>query len=270
MLTNKFPHLKGLILDMDGVLWHDTQAIGNLPAIFSAISESGLRFVFGTNNATKTAAEYQHKLRGFGLEIQAEHIITSATTTALYLKNHYAPGTCVYVVGSASLKQVLLEQGFKISPTEDYRTATLVVVGMDVEMTYERIRNAALLIQAGADFIATNADATYPTPQGLYPGAGTMVAAVATASGKQPLIIGKPYIAMYEHAYQVLGLRPEEVMGVGDRLETDIAGAQRAGCLSGLVLSGVSTPSQARAWQPAPDFIAANLSDLIHGKDASL
>lgn len=164
MLTNKFPRLKGLILDMDGVLWHDTQAIGNLPAIFNTISELGLRFVFGTNNATKTAVEYQRKLRGFGLEIQAEHIITSAAATALYLKNHFAPGTCVYVVGSASLKQVLLEQGFKISPTEDFRTASLVVVGMDVEMTYERIRNAALLIRAGADFIATNADATYPTP----------------------------------------------------------------------------------------------------------
>ena len=115
MLTNKFPRLKGLILDMDGVLWHDTQAIGNLPAIFNTISELGLRFVFGTNNATKTAVEYQRKLRGFGLEIQAEHIITSAAATALYLKNHFAPGTCVYVVGSASLKQVLLEQGFKIS-----------------------------------------------------------------------------------------------------------------------------------------------------------
>ncbi len=265
MLTEKFPNLKGLILDMDGVLWHDTQAIGNLPALFRSISDLGLRYVFATNNATKTIGEYQEKLLGFGLEVSPEQIITSAGTTALYLQNRYPQGTCIYVVGSDSLKQILQQQGFTISSVEDFQSAQIVVVGMDVSMTYEKIRNAALLLRNGADFIATNADATFPTPQGLFPGAGTMVAAIATASGKDPLIIGKPSTAMYEHAYHVLKLDPREVMGVGDRLETDIAGAQRAGCLAGLVLSGVSTLAQAQAWQPAPDIIAANLDELIHG-----
>jgi len=265
MLTEKFPNLKGLILDMDGVLWHDTQAIGNLPALIRSISDLGLRYVFATNNATKTIGEYQEKLLGFGLEVSPEQIITSAGTTALYLQNRYPQGTCIYVVGSDSLKQILQHQGFAISSVEDFQSAQIVVVGMDVSMTYEKIRNAALLLRNGADFIATNADATFPTPQGLFPGAGTMVAAIATASGKDPLIIGKPSTAMYEHAYHVLKLDPREVMGVGDRLETDIAGAQRAGCLAGLVLSGVSTLAQAQAWQPAPDIIAANLDELIHG-----
>ncbi|MGV7975904.1 MAG: HAD-IIA family hydrolase [Anaerolineaceae bacterium] len=265
MLTEKFPNLKGLILDMDGVLWHDTQAIGNLPALIRSISDLGLRYVFATNNATKTIGEYQEKLLGFGLEVSPEQIITSAGTTALYLQNRYPQGTCIYVVGSDSLKQILQQQGFAISSVEDFQSAQIVVVGMDVSMTYEKIRNAALLLRNGADFIATNADATFPTPQGLFPGAGTMVAAIATASGKDPLIIGKPSTAMYEHAYHVLKLDPREVMGVGDRLETDIAGAQRAGCLAGLVLSGVSTLAQAQAWQPAPDIIAANLDELIHG-----
>ncbi len=265
MLTEKFPNLKGLILDMDGVLWHDTQAIGNLPALIRSISDLGLRYVFATNNATKTIGEYQEKLLGFGLEVLPEQIITSAGTTALYLQNRYPQGTCIYVVGSDSLKQILQQQEFAISSVEDFQSAQIVVVGMDVSMTYEKIRNAALLLRNGADFIATNADATFPTPQGLFPGAGTMVAAIATASGKDPLIIGKPSTAMYEHAYHVLKLDPREVMGVGDRLETDIAGAQRAGCLAGLVLSGVSTLAQAQAWQPAPDIIAANLDELIHG-----
>jgi len=265
MLTDKFPYLKGLILDMDGVLWRDTQAIGNLPALFAKISDLGLRYVFATNNATKNIVEYQEKLQSFGLVVQPEQIITSAETTALYLKEHYSQGTWVYVVGSDSLKTVLLKHGFHISPADEFHNAEVVVVGMDVGMTYEKIRNAALLVRSGAAFIATNADATFPTPQGLFPGAGTMVAAIATASGKEPLIIGKPFIAMYEHAYRVLALAPKEVIGIGDRLETDIAGAQRSGCLSGLVLSGVSTHAQAETWHPAPDIIAADLTELIYG-----
>ena len=265
MLTDKFPHLKGLILDMDGVLWRDTQPIGDLPALFRKISDLGLSYVFATNNATKTAAEYQEKLRGFGLSVKEEHIITSAGTTALYLQNHYPEGTCVYVVGSDSLKLDLQEHGFTISQEDNYHDAKIIVVGMDVRLTYQKIRNAALLARAGAPFIATNADATFPTPQGLFPGAGTMVAAIATASGRDPLIIGKPFTAMYEHAYRILGLRPENVMGIGDRLETDIAGAQRSGCLAGLVLSGVSTLPQAEAWQPKPNIIAADLTELIYG-----
>lgn len=265
MLTEKFPNLKGLILDMDGVLWHDTQAIGNLPAVFRAISDLGLRYVFATNNATKTIGEYQEKLLGFGLEVLPEQIITSAGTTALYLQNRYPKGTTVYVVGSDSLKQILQQHGFVIPSAEDFQGAGVVIVGLDIGMTYEKIRDAAMLVRNGADFIATNTDATLPTPQGLFPGAGTMVAAISTASGKDPLVIGKPSTAMYEHAYRVLNLNPLEVMGVGDRLETDIAGAQRAGCLSALVLSGVSTLAQAQAWHPAPDIIAENLDKLISG-----
>ncbi|HNW95611.1 MAG TPA: HAD-IIA family hydrolase [Anaerolineaceae bacterium] len=265
MLTEKFPKLKGLILDMDGVLWHDTQAIGNLPALFAAISDLGLRYVFATNNATKTLAEYQEKLKKFGLEVQQEQIITSAVTTAVYLQANYPSGTPIYVVGADSLKQILQEHGFVICPVEEHQNAALVVVGMDIGLTYEKIRNAALLVRAGAGFIATNADATFPTPQGLFPGAGTMVAAIATASGREPQIIGKPATAMYEHAFRVLQLSPREVMGVGDRLETDIAGAQKAGCLAGLVLSGVSTRAQAQSWRPAPDRIATDLYELIHG-----
>ncbi len=137
MLTEKFPNLKGLILDMDGVLWHDTQAIGNLPALIRSISDLGLRYVFATNNATKTIGEYQEKLLGFGLEVSPEQIITSAGTTALYLQNRYPQGTCIYVVGSDSLKQILQQQEFAISSVEDFQSAQIVVVGMDVSMTYE-------------------------------------------------------------------------------------------------------------------------------------
>ncbi|MFZ3070350.1 MAG: HAD-IIA family hydrolase [Anaerolineaceae bacterium] len=265
MLIDKFPQVRGLILDMDGVVWHDSEPIGDLPEIFKGISDMDLKVVFATNNATKTVGEYQEKLLGFGVKIQPEQIITSAEAAANYLKAHFPQGSYVYVVGSPSLKRVILHKGFQVASEEDFQLANMVVVGLDTSITYDRIRNAALLVRSGAPFIATNADATYPTPQGLYPGAGTMVSAIATASGQEPLVIGKPFTAMYEHAFEVLGTTPEQTFGIGDRLETDVASAQSAGCLAGLVLSGVSTLEEASLWSPAPDLIAKDLSDLLYG-----
>ena len=138
-------------------------------------------------------------------------------------------------------------------------------MAVDTNHTYEKIRNAATQSRHVADFIATNMDATCPTPQGLLPGAGACVAAIATAAEVQPLLIGKPQTLMYELAFQTLGFAPHEIMAIGDRLETDIAGAQKAGCLAGLVLSGVTDESKARSWQPQPDLIARDLTELVYG-----
>ncbi|HOV30269.1 MAG TPA: HAD-IIA family hydrolase [Anaerolineaceae bacterium] len=264
MLTDRFPELKGLILDMDGVLWKDSKPIGDLPYIFKGISDLGLKVVFATNNATKSIDEYQQKLASFGVQVEPEQIITSAIAAAKYLQQHYPSGIWVYVVGSASLKDMIHQHGFQVCDDAERNSAQVVLVAMDTSLTYEKIRNAATQIRQGADFIATNMDATFPTPQGLLPGAGACVAAIATAAEKQPLLIGKPQTLMYELAFQTLGFAPHEVMAIGDRLETDIAGAQKAGCLAGLVLSGVTDVTKAHHWQPQPDLIARDLTELIY------
>ena len=265
MILDRFPQLKGLILDMDGVLWHDNEPIGDLAKIFADITELGLKVVLATNNATKLPEDYALKLSKFHIDFPREHILSSSETTAIYLANTLQPGSRVYVVGSSSLSAVLKKSGFELANVEEFKHADAVVVGLDTHITHEKIANAALLIRAGARFVATNTDATYPTPQGLYPGAGVMVAAVQTASGQVPEVIGKPFTAMYKEALLRLGTINSETMGVGDRLETDIAGAQNAGCLAGAVLTGVCTELEAQTWAPTPDLIARDLDTLING-----
>jgi 4-nitrophenyl phosphatase len=265
LLIDKFPELKGLILDMDGVLWKDSKPIGDLPYIFKGISDLGLKVVFATNNATKSTEEYQKKLASFGVQVEPGQIITSAIAAAKYLQQNYPSGSRVYVIGSASLKNLIRQQGFQACDDAERDSAKIVLVALDTKLTYEKIRNAALQIRQGADFIATNMDATFPTPDGLLPGAGACVAAIATAAEKDPLLIGKPQTPMYEIAFQTLGFSPHEIMAIGDRLETDIVGAQKAGCLAGLVLSGVTDETKALSWQPKPVLTAKDLTELVYG-----
>jgi 4-nitrophenyl phosphatase len=250
---------------MDGVLWYDSRPIGDLPVIFKGISDLGLKVVFATNNATKSIEEYQQKLAGCGVKVQPEQIITSAIAAAKYLQRLYPSGCKVYVVGTPSLKETMGKHGFDVVDDGETDSATVVLTALDFGLTYNKLRNASLQIRNGAKFMATNVDATLPTPQGLWPGAGAVANAIATATGQQPLVIGKPYTPMYELAFQALGASPSEIMAVGDRLETDIAGAQQAGCLAGLVLSGVAKEEEAHAWQPQPDLIAKDLTELIYG-----
>ncbi len=265
MIKDHFPMLKGLILDMDGVLWHDTEPIGNLSEIFSQIRDLGLDFVLATNNATKTIQEYVEKLAGFGVQVKAEQILTSAVATFHYLQSNFPEKKVVFIVGSDSLKKDARRRGFDLLLEGEQRQADLVIVGLDPALTYEKITFAAKQIRSGAEFIATNTDATYPTPAGMIPGAGTMVAAVQTASGKEPLVIGKPSSSLYIQAMKVMGLTPTEVLCVGDRLSTDILGAYNGGFHSALVLSGVNTLLDLATWEPKPDIIVENLAALING-----
>ena len=249
---------------MDGVLWHDSEPIGNLPEVFSAISRMGLKVAFATNNATKSVSEFQHKLSRFGVQVKPEQIVTSANAALRFISTHYAPASRVYVLGSNSLREQVHQKGFTVLDDQEPAVADVVLVALDTEVNYQKLANAGFLIRNGAQFIATNTDATYPTPKGLMPGAGTIVAAVAAASGQEPLVIGKPQPTMFHQAMEIMGAQPNETLCVGDRLETDVLGGQNAGCPTALVLGGVSTLEQAQAWQPQPTIIAKDLSSLIN------
>ena len=248
---------------MDGVLWHDKEPIGNLPDIFSSINRMGLKHTFATNNATKSVSEFVQKLAGFGVNAQAAQIVTSANAALRYISLHYAPASRVYVVGTDSLREQVRENGFVVLNEHESSDASVVLVALDTHINYRKLAAAGLLIRAGAQFIATNTDTTYPTPHGLLPGAGTLVAAVAAASGKEPLVIGKPQPTLFKEAMEMMGTQPHETLCVGDRLETDILGGQNAGCMTALVLGGASTLEQAQAWQPQPTIIAKDLSSLL-------
>ena len=259
MKTTTSSPLRALILDMDGVLWKNYQPIGDLPAIFARIRALGLNFIMATNNATRTPAWYLDRMAQFGVHLEPWQVINSAEATAEYLRQRFPQGGPVYAIGEEGLLNALRRRGF----TLDGEEALAVVAGLDKHLTYEKIKRANALIRRGAPFVGTNPDRTFPTPQGQVPGAGTILAAIEAASGVPPIVIGKPGAAMYRLALARLGARPEETLVVGDRLETDIAGAQNAGCRAALVLSGVTSPAEAAQWQPAPDWIAKDLTTLL-------
>ena len=168
----------------------------------------------------------------------------------------------VFTVAETGVIEALLEAGFE-PVTEEREGILAVVAGMDRKATYEKLALATLLIREGVPFIGTNPDVTFPTPRGLVPGAGAFLTFLEVASDTRPVMIGKPEPILYQFAMERLGTQPHETLAVGDRLETDILGGQRAGCPTVLVLSGVTTAAQAALWSPPPDLILPNLADLL-------
>lgn len=251
--------IRALILDMDGVLWRSNDPIGDLPAIFAEIDKLGLKVVLATNNATKSIQQFLTKLASFGVAVEPWQVINSAQATAHYLSQLHPEGGSVYVVGELGLIETLDEKGF----THSKENPLAVVVALDTGVTYDKLCTATLLIRSGVPFIGTNPDRTFPTPEGQVPGAGSIIATIETASDVEPLIIGKPNPAMYQFALERMGTTPEETLIVGDRLETDIAGGQNLGSPCALVLSGVTSEEAAWKWNPSPDMIADDLTNVI-------
>lgn len=255
--------IKALILDMDGVIWKADAPIGDLPGIFGEIRKRGLRFVFATNNGTKTPEEYRHKLSRLGVQVDNSQIVTSALAVAQLLARHHARGARIFMIGGAGVRQALEHNGFELLPLEKASQAEAVVMGIDRSINFEKINEATLLVRSGVPFYATNTDRTFPTPRGEIPGAGSWLSVITTATGVKPIAAGKPQGLMMELSLELLGTQRKQTLIVGDRLETDIAAGQAVGCPTAAVLSGVSTRPEAEAWQPAPDIIAESLSALL-------
>jgi 4-nitrophenyl phosphatase len=258
-LTLKAAQIKAIILDMDGVVWRGSQPIGDLPAIFERINALQLKVLLATNNSTQTVDQFLAKLQGFGVKLQKWQLINSSQASAEILKAKYPAGGPAFLFGEEGLCQTMQAAGFYHDP----KSAQFVIVGMDRTLTYEKLSQASLLIRSGAPFFGTNSDRTLPTPLGLEPGAGSLLAAIEAATDVSPIVIGKPQPDIYQQAMKRLETAPGETLVVGDRLETDIVGAQKLGCRTGLVLSGATNEEQASKWRPAPDIIAADLDHML-------
>ncbi len=256
-------NIKALILDMDGVIWRSDSPIGNLPEIFKRIEARGLKYVFATNNGTKTPEQYVTTLEKLGVRVSTQQVITSALGTAYMLGQSFPRGTKVFMVGEDGTRTALEEKGFEILSIERAQEAEIAVMGIDREVNFNKMREATLLVRRGVPFYATNPDKTFPTPRGEIPGAGAWLSVVTTATGVEPIYAGKPFPFMMELSLERLGTNKEETLVVGDRLETDIAAGQAVGCPCALVLSGVATREQAEAWSPKIDLIAVDLANLV-------
>jgi len=252
--------IRAMILDMDGVLWKDRESIGNLPSVFALLESKNIQVILATNNGTRTPEQYAEKLAGFGVKMDLWRVINSAAATAFRLKHDFPMGGPVFVIGEEGLVKALSSQGFPTVEPDGKPIA--VVAGLDRQISYDKLKTGTELIRGGLPFYGTNPDRTFPTPDGLIPGAGSIIAALEAATDVHPIIAGKPSPDMYYMALERLKLPARETIAVGDRLDTDILGGQRAGCRTGLVLSGVSTISDLQTWEPKPDYVANDLAQL--------
>ncbi len=254
---SKLPDITHLIIDMDGVLYRGDEPLPRLREFFAFLRQRQVPFILATNNSTRTPQEIVRKLAKMGAEVFPSEVLTSGQATARFLANEYPPGTRVHVFGMPSLRQAMQEEGFVLADQD----VAVVVASMDRDVTYEKLRRATLLIRGGARFVATNRDPTYPSEEGLIPGTGSMIAALEAASGVKPRAIGKPEPTMFQLAMLQMDARLETTATIGDRLDTDILGGQRAGLITICVLSGSSNRAEAEAF--GPDFIFEDIAHLL-------
>lgn len=263
---------RGIICDLDGVVYRGTTAIAGAIETLMELAHRGVRIVFATNNASRRPEDVHDALTKLGLDLSFDRapVITSAQAAAAFVADGVMPGTEVLAVGGRGVFDALREAGLSpLSGTESMRKGTfpdVVVQGAGAEVSWVDLARAACAIHRGALWVATNLDMTIPTAWGLAPGNGSLVAAVSSATAQQPaVVVGKPHAYLYRHAVKILGLPRSQVLTVGDRLDTDVAGAQRANLDSLLVLTGVSTR---RDLEETPDhalptFVASDLAGLL-------
>ena len=251
--------IKGAILDMDGVLWKGDQLLCDLKTLFQLFSDHKIDVILVTNNGLRTVDQYVEKFSKYDVIIEPTQIITSAIAIAVLVKRAFPNGGPIYIMGEKALFSIMEEYGFFHSITDPQA----VVAGLTTKFDYEMIKNASLTIQKGLPFYFTNPDPTYPSPEGDIPGAGTVLAALETASGVKATLAGKPLPFSFQVAMDRLGTKPEETLVIGDRLSTDIKGGQNAGCKTALVLSGISTINDYNEWDPKPDLLLNDIMEFF-------
>jgi 4-nitrophenyl phosphatase len=253
------------LLDMDGVLYRGLAPLPGVNELLALFARRGITYTCVTNNSTLTPEQYEAKLREMGIHIPAARVTTSSVATRRHLESQAPRGTPIFYIGMDGLREALLGDGYFVL---DERRPQYVVVGLDFEVTYAKFRAAGLAIRAGARFIGTNLDTTLPTEDGIVPGAGSFLALLRAATDVEPFVIGKPAPTMLQAAIAILGADPQRTLVVGDRLDTDIAGAQAAGLASALVLTGVTTPDLLERSLLQPDAVYAGLPELVAAWEA--
>jgi 4-nitrophenyl phosphatase len=248
---------------MDGVLYRGDTALSGVQDIFNILSRRGIPFTLATNNSMASPEQYVTKLTNMGITVDAGSIVTSAMATRDYLLTTIGPNARLFVIGMPALTEQLLRgTNFTVVDPMTERVDALVM-GLDREITYEKLLRGHRAVLNGASFIATNADVTLPTELGLVPGCGALVAAMAASTGVAPVVMGKPEAHLLDASTTRMGIPPMDTVMVGDRLDTDIQAGNTAGMLSVLVLTGVSTRDDLGLFRASPDIICDDLPTLL-------
>ena len=249
-----------IFLDLDGTVYRGDRAVAGAAGALTEIRRRGLRRLFMTNNSSRTPDEVAGHLSQLGIEAEPGEVLTSALATASFLGREGRSGSTAFVIGERGIRDALGSAGIQIVDGEP-ETADLVVVGLDRFVDYGKLRRASLLVERGARLVATNDDGSYPAADGLWPGAGALLAAVTTTTGATPSVVGKPARPMFEAAAEWTGAtRP---LVVGDRLDTDIRGAGAMDWDSLLVLTGAAGPRDLLAADDLPTYVGSDLSAML-------
>ena len=254
-------NIKLFLFDMDGTLYLGDRLYDFTKELLSTIKKQGKRYLFMTNNSSKSVEDYIKKLAKLGIEAEYSDFITSSQATAMYLKDT-CPDDKLYVCGTESLKQELRNSGFTV--TEDLDEVDCIVMGNDTELTFKKLDDVSRLLSTReVRYIATNPDYVCPTEYGSVPDCGSVCDMIFNATGKRPLFIGKPEPAMPKIAMKMTGFKPNETAVVGDRIYTDIKSGINAGCVTVLVLSGETTLEILQESADKPDYCLESGADLL-------
>ena len=250
------------LFDMDGTLYLGSRLYGFTAELLETLKATGRRYLFMTNNSSKSVADYVKKLSGLGIAATEDDFITSSQATAWYLKKHH-PGKRLYVCGTRSLRSELEREGF--STTENVDDTECIVMGFDTELTFQKLHDVSylLLTRPGIPYIATNPDYVCPTEFGSVPDCGSVCDMIFNATGKRPVVIGKPEPLMPLLAMERLGIPGEECAVVGDRIYTDVKSALNAGITGILVMSGETTPEILAESPDKPHLVLKDAGEIL-------
>jgi HAD superfamily hydrolase (TIGR01457 family) len=249
--------MQAFLIDMDGVLYRGNRPIPAALRFIDNLQSREIPFLLLTNHSCLTPDGFSLRLKTMYITVPAQRIYTSALATAEWLASQRAAR--VFVIGEHGLRSALRDRGIEIVEKD----ASHVVAGLDRMLSYSALTKAARLIKEGAVFVGTNPDPTYPVEDGDAPECGTILAALECASGATPIIIGKPSQVIYNFAARRLGLPIDKITMIGDRLDTDIAGARSAGAQSILTLTGHTTRDMLQSAKIQPDRVVECLSEVV-------
>ena len=260
--TEIIQNMKLYLFDMDGTLYLGSRLYDFTIELLQEIRRTGGKYLFITNNSSKSVADYVKKLAGFGIEATRDDFMTSSQATAYYL-HKYHEGQRLYVCGTESLKEELRGEGFTVTTNID--EVDCIVMGFDTELTFQKLHDVSymLLTRPELPYIATNPDLVCPTEFGSVPDCGSVCGMIYNATGKEPIVIGKPSALMPELAMDKLGISKEETCVVGDRIYTDVKSGLNAGITGILVLSGETTPEILAASEDKPHLVLQDAGEIL-------
>ena len=251
------------LLDMDGTIYNEDEIFDGTLDFLDEIERRGGKYIFITNNSSKSVKDYVEKVTNMGIRADYENFYTSSQATAMYIKEMY-PGQVVYCMGTSSLIKELEEAGIEVVTEVDDR-AKVVLIGFDTENTSEKIRKTCIMLGRDVVYLATNPDLVCPVSFGYIPDCGSMSMMLKNATGKEPFFIGKPEPIMVNCVLKKLGCKAEEAVIIGDRLYTDIKTGTRAGIDTICVLSGEATMKDIKEGQIKPDYIFDSVKNIYEG-----